>query len=363
MRRNLIILFCIFIGFALHAADWNLTGAGARAAGMGGAFIGVADDATAVVWNPAGLTNLYRPEVSIVCRSISEKNEWSDWDYNESQNHFVLNFVSAAYPLMGGKLVAAFAYQNQLDFYYGSEYEEYTGGANTITPGIGYQIVPILSAGFSANIWTGKAEFITTNYDWEASFSGLNYVFGILVDLKNLEKPIPLQFGITMRSPFNLKLDNTVDNFSYTYPETVEMPLMIGYGVSYRIGENITLAADYETRKYGASEIIYDNTSIVPLCDSEEDLSQFRVGGEYLIVSDFAVIPLRMGYQNVPTLLADYDENQVVGSGLSFGSGLIFEKFSFDITYQISGYEYEDYDWGYIKVNKNTFTFSGIIYF
>ena len=41
-------------------------GAGARALGMGGAFLARADDATAASWNPAGLSYLLRPEVSLV---------------------------------------------------------------------------------------------------------------------------------------------------------------------------------------------------------------------------------------------------------------------------------------------------------
>ena len=44
----------------------NPVGAGARALGMGGAFIGVADDATAASWNPGGLIQLETPEVSAV---------------------------------------------------------------------------------------------------------------------------------------------------------------------------------------------------------------------------------------------------------------------------------------------------------
>ncbi|MEJ2189726.1 MAG: hypothetical protein P8Y93_10005 [Acidobacteriota bacterium] len=44
----------------------NITGTGARALGMGGAFIAIADDATAASWNPAGLAQLTRPEVSLV---------------------------------------------------------------------------------------------------------------------------------------------------------------------------------------------------------------------------------------------------------------------------------------------------------
>ncbi len=41
-----------------------VVGAGARAYGMGGAFLSRADDATAASWNPAGLSYLRRPEVT-----------------------------------------------------------------------------------------------------------------------------------------------------------------------------------------------------------------------------------------------------------------------------------------------------------
>jgi long-chain fatty acid transport protein len=44
--------------------EFNLNNPGARALGMGGAFIAVADDATAAVTNPAGLPILQRPEIS-----------------------------------------------------------------------------------------------------------------------------------------------------------------------------------------------------------------------------------------------------------------------------------------------------------
>ena len=44
--------------------QFNFNNPGARALGMGGAFVGVADDATAVVANPAGLVILQRPELS-----------------------------------------------------------------------------------------------------------------------------------------------------------------------------------------------------------------------------------------------------------------------------------------------------------
>ncbi len=41
-----------------HAAEFLSHGVGARALGMGGAFVAIADDATATYWNPAGLTKV-----------------------------------------------------------------------------------------------------------------------------------------------------------------------------------------------------------------------------------------------------------------------------------------------------------------
>jgi long-subunit fatty acid transport protein len=44
---------------------FNFANPGARSMGMGGAFLGLADDATAAYTNPAGLTQLVSPEISI----------------------------------------------------------------------------------------------------------------------------------------------------------------------------------------------------------------------------------------------------------------------------------------------------------
>lgn len=47
-----------------YAADWMTYGAGARALGMGGAFVAVADDGTAAYWNPAGMPAVERAAFS-----------------------------------------------------------------------------------------------------------------------------------------------------------------------------------------------------------------------------------------------------------------------------------------------------------
>jgi long-subunit fatty acid transport protein len=58
---------------ALDLNDFNATvGSGARAWGMGGAFLAVADDATAATWNPAGLAILQQPEATLVYVPIDD---------------------------------------------------------------------------------------------------------------------------------------------------------------------------------------------------------------------------------------------------------------------------------------------------
>jgi hypothetical protein len=389
MKILCVILLFVFLIVSLNAR-WNITGAGARAAGMGGAFIGVADDATSLVWNPAGLNQLYRPEASIVSKYNSTSSELGSW--NNTKSNFVLDFASAAFPFMESKLVIAAAYQRPLDlyenFYSGSTEINSTGGADTFTFGAGYQVLPFLSVGLAANMWFGKYEkecedeYYGTYYDYyyneyydlyltgemSQNFSGFNMVFGIMANFDNLQKPMPLKLGFTVRTPFDLDAeeegsflreyywydgDYGFDTIDYDDGEaTNEMPLMLGFGSSYRFGENFTLAFDYETRAYGESNI---NAH-------EDDLNQFRVGAEYLVVSDIAVIPLRVGYQSVPTLMADINEDPIIGSGFSFGTGLIFERFAFDTAFTMAANKNER-NTGTQENTYTKFIFSGIFYF
>src|SRR5438045_5426365 len=58
---------------SLSGLQFNFGNPGARALGMGGAFIGLADDASAAEANPAGLTILRKPEFSMEGRNYLEQ--------------------------------------------------------------------------------------------------------------------------------------------------------------------------------------------------------------------------------------------------------------------------------------------------
>src|ERR1051325_10035420 len=62
---------------SLSGLQFNFGNPGARSLGMGGAFLGLADDASAAEANPAGLTILRKPEFSIEGRNFEEQQLFS----------------------------------------------------------------------------------------------------------------------------------------------------------------------------------------------------------------------------------------------------------------------------------------------
>ena len=59
---------------SLSGLTFNFGNPGARSLGMGGAFLGLADDASAAEANPSGLTVLRRPEVSVEVRNYQVRS-------------------------------------------------------------------------------------------------------------------------------------------------------------------------------------------------------------------------------------------------------------------------------------------------
>ena len=97
--------------------EWDFVNPGAKSLAMGGAFAGLADDATAGYSNPAGLRELGRPEVSVEARGrwlsslFLQRGRLSGSTFNEgddriagpvfgesTDNSFRLPYVSVAWP-------------------------------------------------------------------------------------------------------------------------------------------------------------------------------------------------------------------------------------------------------------------------
>src|ERR1041384_7448575 len=92
---------------SLSGLQFNFGNPGARSLAMGGAFLGLADDASAAEANPAGLTILRKPEVSIEIRNYVEQQTFTTTgtfpditrtDFNHYSQRVPITFASAVYP-------------------------------------------------------------------------------------------------------------------------------------------------------------------------------------------------------------------------------------------------------------------------
>jgi long-subunit fatty acid transport protein len=92
---------------SLSGLQFNFGNPGARSLGMGGAFLGLADDASAAEANPAGLTILRKPEVSVEIRNYVEQQIFTTTGtypdiqrtaFNHYSQRVPITFASAVYP-------------------------------------------------------------------------------------------------------------------------------------------------------------------------------------------------------------------------------------------------------------------------
>lgn len=241
------------------SASPNPVGSGARAAGMGGAFIAIADDATAASWNPGGLVQLERPEVSAVYSYVHSDEEFDSRSQPRAGNKASvdlssLNYLSAAYPfrLLDRNWVASLNYQRLYEFErdldFGIDFSgrvagqrwtiaddvefEQTGQLYTISPAVAVQLNPRLSLGVTLNLWTDQAEGLFGRNGWKSKQSevvvtrvggqreqltrqldreygnahGLNMHLGLLWDAYQ-KGELKMTIGAVVKTPFTLDLE------------------------------------------------------------------------------------------------------------------------------------------------------------
>jgi long-subunit fatty acid transport protein len=149
---------------------------------MGGAFIAVADDATAASWNPAGLTQLKKPEISFAYSFFKRRDDFSSRSHPEAsgvQESWTdeLNYLSVAYPfeLLNRNMIVSLNYQLLYEFereidiridnkavlpLTTTKMEEIdfsqSGNLRALAPAFAIEVTPDFSLGFTFNIWTDK---------------------------------------------------------------------------------------------------------------------------------------------------------------------------------------------------------------
>ncbi len=284
----------------------NAVGSGARAMGMGGAFIAVADDATAASWNPAGLSQLKKPEFSFAFSYFNRREGYSSSSHREAEgmqkaDNRELNYFSIACPfvMFERNMIVSLNYQRLYDFErdvnlnFQSEpsgglgqdsfsqnidFRQY-GGLKAISPAFAVEITPSFSLGVTLNIWTDKlfwsngwesdnivdltisqagSNDINTRvveHDRYHDFKGVNMHLGFLWRPNSF-----LTIGGVVKTPFKAKarhekrINTTIDvsgggtssESPLYFKENVdlEMPLSYGIGAALRFSDRLTVSMD-----------------------------------------------------------------------------------------------------------------------
>lgn len=372
----------------------NPVGSGARALGFG-AFIAVADDATAASWNPGGLVQLKTAEISIVGSYGYQNTDYTFSEANSSRTNSLtdINYMSFAYPftLWDRHMVVSINYQRLYDFTRKISYQYKTPGVDPVTKipidgfyydtqgsyhqsgslsavGIayGFEIIPRhLSVGITLNIWdddlcensweqTESSSFTLSylglivdelNYAERHNFifKGLSYNLGLLWRSSNKK----FSLGAVYKSPFTAELKHEF-NGQYTgyeathlsMDEKMEMPMSYGIGVAYRFSDIFTISADvYRThwekfllKQEGGTKI----SAVTAKPENQSDVDptyQVRLGAEYILINKnkHYVVPLRMGLFYDPS---PADKNPDDYYGFSLGTGFAKGRVVFDIAAQ-----------------------------
>jgi len=376
----------------------NPVGSGARAVGMGGAFIGIADDATAASWNPAGLIQLEKPEVSMAGGCFNQRWDFSsdihpEIDNTSESDDFNINYFSATYPFHFYKnMVLSVNYQRLYEFKqdFSHQYNYSSLGVDLLQSidfsrdgyvgalglACAVRITPTLSLGATLNIWTdqllwrngwketyseygtgtqgGVPVTIDTQITDEYSrFRGLNANLGLLWDMNKW-----LRFGAVIKTPFDASIShkfsfrqksifespvNSIVLSEHDVSEKVELriPLSYGLGVAWRVSD--ALCFDLDVYRTEWSEYILtdsQNKKFSPIDGRPEkdsdvkDTTQVRIGGEYLFIGQDTQIVVPVRGGIF------YDPEPSHGTvkdfyGIAVGSGLAYRKFIFDIAYQV----------------------------
>lgn len=371
----------------------NLNSLGSRALAMGGAFVGLADDFSAIYWNPAGIAQFDRQYFGFYGTDIIPSGTYR-FDMTipglgsvpmvnaaTETKHYLAGLAAFYYPINENLVAGLGVYVpsglgsrwDGADFSaisMGGAYEWMSRiGMVTISPAIAYKINEQVYVGAALNInhamfdvktHAGDQELGINLGQYDESLSGWGYgaTFGILVKPSEM-----VSMGAAVRTKAKMKFsgDITIDNlsvlglipgtplFGATIPNTtsaereVSWPWWLAGGVAVIPVENLTVTADLQWTQWSEIDIMeseYDDPLWSLLVDTErkmhwDDALQIRFGAEYRINT----VALRAGYYWDPSPAPDRTMNVLLPnydfSAITFGLGYNLNGLQIDI-----GFEY-----------------------
>lgn len=268
---------------------------GARAVGMGGAFVAVANDATAIFWNPAGIARLTKTEIILIHTQWLAGTSFDFVGFILPLGTFGTLGVSITSLSMGEMKVRTV-------FYPEGTGEKY--GAGDVAIGLSYarNLTDRFSIGFNGkyiqqHIWhmSSSAFAVDIGTLFTTQFNGMkigmsisNFGTNMQLDGKDTMinyDPDPVKYGNNDRIPAHMQ----TDKFS--------LPLL------FRVGVAMDILKGKRNRMTLAIDAVHPN-------DNTENLN---LGVEHVFNN---MIFLRIGYKNLFT--KDGEEGLTAGAGMKY---------------------------------------------
>ncbi len=359
-----VVTFVVFLSSMSFANGLNLNGVGARAVAMGGAFVGLADDYSAVFWNPAGLAHIKQKYVAFygfdIIPSMTYKLETPipgvGADAEAVKQHHLGGLAGYFQPVSDNLVLGLAVYSpSGLGIEWdGADLAGISGGNTdiewlskifviTIAPTMSYKVNEMISLGFALNInygsfhmerWAGGTPLPFPPYALDFGQQSLKMTgWGFGATLGLLVKPSDMfSLGLTVRTPYTIGFsgDLGIENLdqlgaivggsvsSTSGAEAdLKMPAWIAGGIAFKPTEKFTLTFDVHWTNWSVLdevELTLADQTWGLLLDPEdtklafrwEDTTQIRFGAEYRLSPKFA---LRAGYYNDPGPAPDETRN------------------------------------------------------
>jgi long-subunit fatty acid transport protein len=379
---------------------FNRIGSGARAAGMANAFIAISDDGTAASWNPAGLGQLRKPELSVVtstagrsARDEGFRSRDDAFSYSPTSSSYYgtdLDFASLAVPVtLFGKPVT---FQGAWRRLYALDYREVistireplatqgppqvridansdlVGAVDLISLAGAVKLTSRVAVGASFNLWRGEwteavdvLETPLSGPDLPASgtLRDTNRVRGESLSLGVMFTYPRWSVGVLYQGPLHSDFSGTAATvYSGVPPEppnsaagTLRFPQAVGLGIAWRPAQLWTTALDLTWDDWDAATLELPGFAApVNFFDgqpqdrtSTRDTLSVNAGAERLFVGEAFVIPLRFGVGWEPQgARSPYTRDPVDFTMIALGSGYNTNSIKFDAAFQFRWAHYRD---------------------
>ena len=393
----IIVLSCLLTGasYAQNEAFFlgSASGVGGRALSMGSAYIAIADDYSATLWNPAGLTQLRRMELftSLSYLRYSDDATFADETNSDKTTKTKLNSIGFAFPIptYRGSMVLAVGYNKIRNFDAGFLFDRYNTNLNVqqtyneieegdlvnwVLAGA-TELTPNMSVGVSFNLWRGEDDYTWDfleqdthnkyyydNYSYNqqvfTKFQASNFKLGALYKLGflgRLAATITTPVKITAKEKWNENIsqieDLDSDSSDYYYSDSgdweygLKSSWVFAAGAAFTLLPNIVLSADVEYNDWAQMRytteppVGNEYSKNLNFKQNFRPTTTIRLGGEFTV--PLLKTQLRAGLIRQPSPLLN-DSEKADRNYITLGCGILLDKqVKFDVAFVRGWWEKE----------------------